>query len=193
MVCNNNSWIKIVKGIAILLVFIGHASTPSFLQRPYTYEFIVQLIYSIHMPLFFLVSGFLSYKIINMNLNKNYLDFIKTKFYRLGAPFLTISFITNFIIIIFKQLLNEPLSISTLLEIIKTVFLYPENWVMGSLWFLYTLLLINIIEPLIVKLPLNLIIVFSLFFNIFTPQYINFLSISRISFFISLFSYRPLF
>lgn len=108
MVCNNNSWIKIVKGIAILLVFIGHGSTPSFLQRPYTYEFIVQLIYSIHMPLFFLVSSFLSYKIINMNLNKNYLDFIKTKFYRLGVPFLTISFI----IIIFKQLLNEPLSIS---------------------------------------------------------------------------------
>ena len=42
-----------IKGLAILLVFIGHASTPSFLHRPYAYEFIVQLIYSFHMSLFF--------------------------------------------------------------------------------------------------------------------------------------------
>ena len=47
--------INYIKGIAILLVFIGHAATPSFLERPYFYEFIVQLIYSFHMPLFFLV------------------------------------------------------------------------------------------------------------------------------------------
>ena len=47
--------INYIKGIAILLVVIGHAATPSFLERPYFYEFIVQLIYSFHMPLFFLV------------------------------------------------------------------------------------------------------------------------------------------
>lgn len=176
--------INYIKGIAIILVFIGHAATPSFLQRPYIYELIVQLIYSIHMPLFFLISGFLSYKIINMNLNKNYLNFIKNKFFRLGIPFLTISFMTNFIIVAFKQLINEPLPINTLLEMLKTIFLYPENGIMGALWFLYTLLLINIISPLIVKFPLKLTILLSLFLNIFTPKYINFLSISRVSFFL---------
>lgn len=176
--------INYIKGIAILLVFIGHASTPSFLQRPYTYEFMVQLIYSIHMPLFFLVSGFLSYKIINMNLNKEYLSFIKTKFYRLGVPFLIFSFITNFIIIAFKQVLNEPVSTSTLLDRIKTIFLYPEDGIMGALWFLYTLFFIAILAPFIVKLPLKLTITLSLLLNIFTPKYINFLSISRINFFL---------
>ena len=85
--------INYIKGIAILLVFIGHAATPSFLERPYFYEFIVQLIYSFHMPLFFLVSGFLSYKVIDMNLKENYFNFVKAKFYRLAVPFLTISFI----------------------------------------------------------------------------------------------------
>lgn len=176
--------INYIRGIAILLVFIGHASTPSFLQRPYLYEFIVQGIYSFHMPLFFLISGFLSYKIINMNLFKDYLPFIKTKFYRLGVPFLTISFITNFIIIIFNMLFKEPLSSSSLLDMIKIVFLYPENGFMGALWFLYTLLIINMIAPLIVKLPPTLTITFSLLLNIFIPRYINFLSISRISFFL---------
>ena len=85
--------INYIKGIAILLVFIGHAATPSFLERPYFYEFIVQLIYSFHMPLFFLVSGFLSYKVIDMNLKENYFNFVKAKFYRLAVPFLTISFL----------------------------------------------------------------------------------------------------
>lgn len=91
--------INYIKGIAILLVFIGHAATPSFLERPYFYEFIVQLIYSFHMPLFFLVSGFLSYKVIDMNLKENYFNFVKAKFYRLAVPFLTISFILVYFLI----------------------------------------------------------------------------------------------
>ena len=176
--------IDYIKGIAILLVFIGHAATPSFLQRPYSYELIVQFIYSFHMPLFFIVSGFLSHKIINMDLTTDYLTFIKNKFYRLGVPFLTFSFITNFIIISLKQLFNQPVSSSTLLEMIKTIFLYPENGVMGSLWFLYTLLLINIISPFIIKFSLKITISLSLLLNIFIPKYIYFLSISRVSFFL---------
>lgn len=176
--------INYIKGLAIILVFIGHASTPSFLHRPYIYEFIVQLIYSFHMSLFFLVSGFLSYKIINMKLDKNYFNFIKSKFYRLGVPFLTISFITNFLIIFLKYLINTPLSRIELLELIKTIFLYPENGIMGALWFLYTLLIIFLISPIILKLPFNILIPISLFLNIYTDKYINFLSISRINFFL---------
>ena len=181
---NNIKEVNYIKGIAILLVFIGHAATPSFLVRPYIYEFIVQLIYSMHMPLFFLVSGFLAYKITSMNLNKDYLSFLKNKFYRLGIPFLIISFITNAIIIVFKQLFAGPISVEVVIDMIKTIFLYPENGVMGALWFLYTLFIISIISPIIVKLPLKLLIVVSLIFNIFTPKDISFLAINRISFFL---------
>ena len=176
--------INYIKGIAILLVFIGHASTPSFLQRPYIYEFIVQLIYSIHMPLFFLVSGFLSPKVIDMNLKESYFNFIKSKFYRLIIPFLTMSFITNFIIIILKYLLNETVTVRSLIDIIKTVLLYPENGIMGSLWFLYTLFIISIVSPLITKLPMKITLTLALLLNILVPQYKNFLSVSRISFFL---------
>lgn len=176
--------VNYIKGLAIILVFIGHASTPSFLPRPYIYEFIVQLIYSFHMSLFFLVSGFLSYKIIDIKLDKSYFNFIKSKLYRLGVPFLTISFITNTLFVILRYLLNTPLSNIELLDLIKTVFLYPEDGLMGALWFLYTLLIIFIISPIILKLPFSISIPISLFLNIYTEKYINFLSLSRISFFL---------
>lgn len=181
---NDIKEINYIKGVAIILVFIGHAATPSFLQRPYYYEFIVQAIYSMHMSLFFLVSGFLSLKVNNMNLRKDYLLFIKNKFYRLGIPFLTVSFFTNLIIIIFKLLFNQQMNKSELLYMIKIIFLYPENGIMGALWFIYTLMMINILAPFIMKLPFKLVILVLLAFNIFIPKYINFLSFSRTSFFL---------
>lgn len=173
-----------IKGIAILLVFIGHAATPSFLPRPYTYEYIVQAIYSFHMPLFFLISGFLSYKITDMNLKKNYIKFIKNKFYRLCIPFLTISFITNLMVIAIKIIVNSPLSINSILDMIKIIFLYPETGIMGALWFLYTLFIISIISPILIKFPLKLVIVLAFLLNIFVPNNIYFLSISRVCFFL---------
>lgn len=176
--------INYIKGIAILLVFIGHAATPSFLERPYFYEFIVQLIYSFHMPLFFLVSGFLSYKVIDMNLKENYFNFVKAKFYRLAVPFLTISFITNLMVLILMFLTNTPTTIHSLIDMIKTVFLYPENGVMGALWFLYTLFIISAISPIITKLPVKITLTLALLLNLLVPQYKNFLAVSRISFFL---------
>lgn len=176
--------INYIKGIAIILVFIGHAATPSFLERPYIYELIVQVIYSFHMSLFFLVSGFLSYKVIDMNLKKEYFNYIRSKFCRLIVPFLTISFITNFVILILKYLINEPLTINSLIDMIKIIIIYPENGIMGSLWFLYTLFIVSIISPLIIKLPIKITFTVSLLLNILVPPYKNFLSFSRISFFL---------
>lgn len=176
--------INYIKGLTILLVFIGHSATPSFLERPYIYEFIVQLIYSFHMSVFFMLSGFLSYKVIDMNLKESYYNFVKSKFFRLIIPFITISFLTNSIILILKYILNYPLNISSIIGRIKIIFLYPENGIMGSLWFLYTLFIISVISPIIVKLPIKITLTLSLLLNLSIPQYKNFLSTSRISFFL---------
>ncbi|MBE6055135.1 MAG: acyltransferase [Clostridium sartagoforme] len=173
-----------MKGVAILLVFIGHAATPSFLIRPYGYEFVVQFIYLIHMPVFFFVSGFLSVKILTMDLKNSYYKFIKSKFLRLGVPFLTLSFITNFLIISLKALTNSNLSIKDILEMIKVVLFYPETSVMGALWFLYTLLIIFVISPLLVKSPMKILLLATIILNIFSPRYVHFLAFGRISFFL---------
>ncbi|MGG7213193.1 acyltransferase family protein [Clostridium nigeriense] len=176
-----------MKGIAIILVFIGHAATPSFLPRPDIYEFIVQFIYMFHMPVFFFVSGFLSLKLLDMNLKTQYLPFIRKKLYRLGLPFLTISIITNALIIILKQITNSPVGIKGLADMIKVIFLYPENGIMGALWFLYTLLFISILAPLILKIPIKFTLAIAIMLNIFFPNNISFLALNRVTFFLVFF------
>ena len=172
--------INYIKGLAILLVFIGHSATPSFLERPYIYELIVQLIYSFHMSVFFIVSGFLSYKVIDMNLKENYYNFVKSKFFRLIIPFLTISFLTNSMILILQYIFNEPLNISSIIDMIKTIFLYPENGVMGALWFLYTLFIISIISPIIVKLPMKIVLTLSLLLILGIDIVINYKELAEV-------------
>ncbi|MDU5109575.1 MAG: acyltransferase [Clostridium sp.] len=179
--------IDYMKGIAIILVFIGHAATPSFLPRPDIYEFIVQFIYMFHMPVFFFISGFLSLKLLNMNLKTQYLPFIRKKIYRLGLPFLTISIITNALIVILKEITNSPGGIKELIDMIKVIFLYPENGIMGALWFLYTLLFINILAPFILKIPIKCTLVIAIMLNIFFPNSISFLALNRVAFFLVFF------
>lgn len=179
--------IDYMKGIAIILVFIGHAATASFLPRPDIYEFIVQFIYMFHMPVFFFISGFLSLKLLDMNLKTQYLPFTIKKIYRLGLPFLTISIITNALIIILKEITNSPVRVKELVEMIKVTFLYPENGIMGALWFLYTLLFISILAPLILKLPIKFTLVIAIILNISFPNNISFLALNRVAFFLVFF------
>lgn len=64
-------WVDIFKGIAILLVVIGHSNSP-----------INGYIYSFHMAAFLFISGFLcSYK------NKDILEYSLKKIYTLIIPF----------------------------------------------------------------------------------------------------------
>ncbi len=49
-------WIDSARGIGILLVVIGHAFRPEMMEAP-GWELVVRLIYALHMPLFFVLSG----------------------------------------------------------------------------------------------------------------------------------------
>ena len=72
-------WIDCVKGLGIILVYIGHTYIPS----------VNGLIYSFHMPLFFIISGFLwndsKYKSMPFRV------FITTKFRAYILPYLKIA------------------------------------------------------------------------------------------------------
>lgn len=68
-----NHWLDISKGIAIILMVIGHTSLPDMLSR---------LIYAFHMPLFFISTGFIT------NWNKlSFPDFLQHKLHSLILPF----------------------------------------------------------------------------------------------------------
>lgn len=73
-------WIDLARGWAIVLVVFAHTPIPAKLSS---------YIYSFHVPLFFIISGFLLYN----GLSKKPADFIKNKVLRLAVPYLFFSII----------------------------------------------------------------------------------------------------
>lgn len=73
-----------MRGFAIILVVAGHFlqcnGVP--LDSP-AFEFI----YSFHMPLFFFISGFITWKVTNIFCLKNYMEYLKKKFKAIALPF----------------------------------------------------------------------------------------------------------
>lgn len=81
------NWLDTARGIAIILVIIGHANFP---------EEIRTIIYAFHMPLFFFLSGFFLLK-----KQENFTSFLIKKSKSLIIPY----FVYNIILIIFYWLL----------------------------------------------------------------------------------------
>lgn len=163
--------------IGIFLVVLGH-SFPYIDETNFQlYKYIYSLIYSFHMPLFIMISGFFAYKILNINSFEQYKLFISSKFKKLMIPYLTISFLT----IPIKFILNKFSERSIILsEVLIDIFLYPWNNPIIFFWFIYVLFLIFLFSPIIVKL--NKCIVLTIFFilSIIPMKDIQFLGITTI-------------
>lgn len=135
--------IDALKGIAIFLVVLGHGIIfyPVDLHQNVVCESIFRWLSSVHMPLFFLISGFC------FSFKGNYKSFIWKKIKRLLIP----HFVFNAIDVVPRALLssfvNRPRSIGESLQ--KIVF----NG--GEYWFLYVLFLIFLFYPLVDKLINN--------------------------------------
>lgn len=126
------SWIDIAKGIAIILVVVGH-----FIQSyGKDLDFLLRLIYSFHMPVFFVISG------LTFNWNSKALIFIKKKVKALLFPyilFVIITFVYNVIAALLKGQLSEELEILNK-SIFQTVFVTSDSYFI-NLWFLPCLFL----------------------------------------------------
>lgn len=89
------AWVDLARGMAIVLVILGHTSIPNKL---------VSYIYSFHVPLFFVLSGFL----IHRSLQKPWPDYLKNKFVRLAVPYFFFSFIGYAYWLITRQVGADP-------------------------------------------------------------------------------------
>ena len=127
------NWIDVSRGIAILLVVLGHImilndlSSSSLLNTIY--------IYSIHMPLFFIISGTLMYYLSEKYAGYSILDFIKTKAKALLFPYITFSLIAIAVYSVY-----HPIS-----SVAKILFRFISFEGMDALWFLPCLFLAEII------------------------------------------------
>ena len=86
-----NGYIDFIKGVAILLVLVGHAiqycyGAEYFQQGTYFGNPIFKFIYTFHMPLFMAVSGYLLQQTLN---NRTELEVAKRRLRQLGLPILS--------------------------------------------------------------------------------------------------------
>jgi len=121
-------YIDIAKGIGILLVVLGHNDFS--LISP----FVFQVIYSFHMPLFFLLSGFF------FNPSIGFLDLLRKRFHSVLKPYLFTIFLIYFTSVSF-----EKMSFQTAIgRIIKSLYGtgYYIEW--KQLWFLPNLFVVSL-------------------------------------------------
>ena len=124
-------WLDVVKGIAIILVVIGHVggiyggqdAAPSF-------RVLHQFIYSFHMPLFLFVSGYLFRPSLA---RENVKETALSKFIAYGIPYMFFSVIYWFMKTIGASFVNHAVDFRDLLLIP----LFPLSF----MWYLYALLL----------------------------------------------------
>lgn len=138
--------INILRGIAFCLVLLGH----SFPDSAYGYinthtEFGREYIYSFHMPLFFIISGFCMAPLLSKKEINTKHEIIKRS-KRLLIPYLFYSYIA----IIPKLIFRSYMYIKFEPQIIWETLL--GNSASGTLWYLWTLFMINILFLLISRL-----------------------------------------
>lgn len=147
-----NNAFDILKGFAIFLVVIGHLMQVSMLD--YDHNILWRFIYSFHMPLFFFISGFLSF----YSKTDGY-DLILKRFNSLIIPF----FIWSIIYFFCKDDFNLNF-INYLIEIVKV----PDKslWFLWALFFCYLLLFVVKKTTKYIYISLAIISVLLLIFSI---------------------------
>lgn len=144
-------WIDYLKAFACFLVCLGHliqslqkANIDNYINIT---TFINWFIYLFHMPLFMCMSGFLYCKNKKEFSWKNYKDFELKKIINLLVPYFTFYLIYVGINIIFSSSVNTPKGIKDIIGIF--------NNPISPYWFLYALLAIFIIIPILEKICKN--------------------------------------
>ncbi len=118
-----NPWIDVAKGIAIILVVLGHTTIP---------HFVSDFIWAFHMPCFFIASGWCTdwtkYK---------FGEYVKRKFYSLIVPFIVYSILV--------------LLISCYLGLITFTDWLINGWSGFALWFIPVLFFSMIIAKVVMR------------------------------------------
>lgn len=145
-------FISIAKGIAILLVLLGHvAGTPNILNK---------YIHSFHMPVFFFLSG---YFFNEKYLKINFFHFLKIRWKRLIAPYFFMSLICYILFILYpgiiKILFNTEIEYWYFMKpIIRIIYsIGTIEWLpnCSPLWFLTCLFITQIIFFQVLKNTTN--------------------------------------
>lgn len=138
------SEIDIARGIGILLVVLGHSLKQTEMDTT-GIRVLDCLIYSFHMPLFFVLSGFVSVRVMRMKDIGERLEYIKGRAVRLLVPYFAIGLIYIPVKLKLADYAVKPFTAADIAKIL--IGQNPDV----SLWFLYVLFVICAITGLFVN------------------------------------------
>ena len=176
--------IDISRGIAIILVVLGHAIISDMtINNEFLYS-IRQIIYAIHMPIFFTISGFLFQKNLSKYLEIGKKKYLSKKIKNFIIPYISLSLLDYLIIFVgFKFpfikdiLLKNNFYLPSILDFIKMVLTFINHFD-NHLWFLYVMfiiLVLNIIFFANRKIDFKIFIFVSFVLYIIGIKYSNFI------------------
>jgi len=142
MTSERNKTFDYYLGIAILLVVLGHFSFPSIIEDK-NYQYLHDLIYKFHMPLFFFLSGLT----VSFSIDSKVYDW---RFYRLKAT----KFLKPFIVIVLLYTMRSHFMGRPLNEItsdVLNIIIMPAKSKVKFLWFIQVLFIFYLITPLLRK------------------------------------------
>lgn len=135
-------WIDNIKLFACILVVLGHfamsMTAAGLASCSPAYYFFIQSIYTYHVPLFFVCSGFLYQKSNRVHGFSNWGYSVKSKFLNLSVPYFTFTIITLLIKTIFANEINTAAG-----DFLTTLFINPT----APYWYLYALFFMFLIIP----------------------------------------------
>lgn len=137
-------WVDVVKIFACILVVLGHLHMSMMSSNYYAkdaiyYWFPIQTIYTFHVPLFFVCSGYLyQMKSFSGNIIDDHIKTIKSKGLNLIIPYVFFSLVTLVLKVVFSTEVNNQAT-----PIIDTILFNP----VAPYWFLYALFFLFCVIP----------------------------------------------
>lgn len=143
LIKKREGWIDLAKGIGIVSVVLHHSCASLYRSGMYTEEYIEQIINCIicfHMPLFFMLSGY----VFSMSYLEKRIDGKRRAYIHIAnltVVYVFFSFIRYLFKIMFHDYVNTQISYWSIFLIIFIAF--------DELWFLYSIILITVVSMLI--------------------------------------------
>lgn len=177
---NRLRYIDCSRGIAILLVIFGHSMIKDFTIHNRLIYYLRYFIYTIHMPLFFIISGFLFEKNLKKYINTKKINYVIDKFLKFMIPYFAFSIINYFIVFIglkieplAKILINQNYVLNSIGISIFSIFTYIGH-IDSHLWFLYVMFFVLLVNRLLFAKDYNSRNSLTLFIGFFLFYYLSF-------------------
>lgn len=165
------AWVDSVKGFGIVLVVVGHVilgilDAKMFTNFKFIMEYIIYFIYSFHMPLFFIISGYLYSKTWHINNLKEYKDRMVNKVIALYITYVVFCLSYSIVKFIMSNSTNSKIGLNKIISVLfKPI---------GPYWYLYTLIGLFIVIPYLdLKITNKKKILISSFILMFISSYFS--------------------